>query len=267
MPDELGRAMGDLTYADISAIPGWFTFEDFAVFRMILSAQAADEPPGDLAELGVYKGKSATMIGAHRRTSESFTVVDLFEDGDATDPANERENAREYAGLSRREFEMHYLSVHPTLPDVVQGPSASIADIARHGAHRFVHIDASHLYDHVCKDIEVTQKLLRPHGVVVLDDYRSAHTPGVAAAAWAAVAKGLRPIVLTSNKLYATWGDPKRWAGAIDDWRPSSGLDHEVQSIAGIDVHRVWSPTPAGARWVPPAAAPLVRALRAALRR
>lgn len=45
---------------------------------------------------------------------------------------------------------------------------------------------------------------------MVLDDYRSPHTPGVAAATWEAVfCHGLRPICVTPEKLYGTWADPE----------------------------------------------------------
>ncbi len=263
--DVVASTRNGLKYASFSSIPGWMTFEDFAAFGLVLSTQIAEEPRGDLAELGVYKGKSAAVIGAYCLSDELFTVVDLFDDGGKTDRANERENAREYAGLSRREFETNYLSVHPALPVVVQGPSTSITDVARHGTHRFVHIDASHLYDHVRKDIAAAQVLLRASGVVVLDDYRSAHTPGVAAATWAAVAEGLRPVLLTGNKLYATWGDPACWVEVVREWLRDSRFEHEVQEIAGCEVHRLWTPRPAAARWVPPAAVPLVRAIHGRL--
>lgn len=45
---------------------------------------------------------------------------------------------------------------------------------------------------------------------MVLDDFRSEHTPGVSVAAWEAVLnRGLRPICLSTQKLYGTWGDPE----------------------------------------------------------
>jgi len=75
---------------------------------------------------------------------------------------------------------------------------------------RFVHIDASHLYEHVHGDIGAAHDILLPGGIVVLDDFRSEHTPGVSVAAWEAVLnRGLRPICLSTQKLYGTWGDPE----------------------------------------------------------
>jgi hypothetical protein len=78
------------------------------------------------------------------------------------------------------------------------------------GTCRFVHIDASHLYEHVRDDIGAARELLLPEGIVVLDDFRSEHTPGVSVATWEAVLnRGLRPICLSTQKLYGTWGDPQ----------------------------------------------------------
>ncbi len=50
--------------------------------------------------------------------------------------------------------------------------------------------------------------LLAPEGVVVFDDYRAEHTPGVAAAVWQRLDKGLSPFALSPVKMYATFGDP-----------------------------------------------------------
>ena len=59
-------------------------------------------------------------------------------------------------------------------------------------------------------DIAAARDALLPGGIVVLDDFRSEHTPGVSIAAWEAVLnRGLHPICLSTQKLYATWDDPE----------------------------------------------------------
>src|SRR5262249_13616579 len=150
--------------------------------------------PGDLLELGAYLGKSAILMGDHLRAGESFTVCDLF-DAEPPDEANEVELRRSYATLTRAGFERNYLAFHEALPEIVQAPTAEILDHVTARSCRFVHVDASHLYDHVHGDIEAAGSLLRPEGTLVCDDYRAHHTPGVAAAVWhEIVAGGLRPI-------------------------------------------------------------------------
>lgn len=256
-----------LSYASLAAIPGWFGRDDFAAFGFFLDGQQHAEPPGDLAELGVYKGKSAAMIGAFQQPSETFTVVDIFEDGRMSDADNARENAREYENFARADFERYYRSIHPRLPVVVQGLSESIGDHAAHGTHRFVHIDASHLYEHVARDITVAKSLVRHDGIVVLDDYRSPHTPGVSAAVWAEVSRGLRPLLLTRNKFYGTWNAATLWPERIDRWLDGSSFEHEVQMIGPHRVGRMWPVVPRWSRWVPPAAVPMARKVYTAIRR
>ncbi len=233
--------MPPVSFDQVRAIPGWLNRVDYQLLGFILSEQNAHGEVGDLAELGVYRGKSAVVIGGYRKPSETFTVVDLFRHDTGADDANAAEQQREYFGLQRAQFEQHYLKVHPALPVVVEGLSHTIADHASARAHRFVHIDASHLYRHVRKDIEVAQDLLLPDGIVVLDDIRSEHTPGVAAAGWQAVAAGLKPIAVSGVKLYATWGDDERWRQALAGWLPTAGFEWEVQEVSGHAVTRVWA--------------------------
>ena len=177
-------------YRAIDEIPGWFQRMDMEVFHHLLDQTGSRLGGGDLAELGAYLGKSAALIGFGQQPGETFTVIDLFEQ-EATAEENRAENEDQYAELSQEAFEKYYLTIHDTLPVVVRGPSASIVDHAAHGTHRFVHIDASHLYEHVVEDIAAARKLLKPGGVVVFDDFRAQHTPGVAAAVWRATNEDL----------------------------------------------------------------------------
>jgi Methyltransferase domain len=189
-------------------VPGWFSVLDQMLFDWLLARQESTGMRGDLLEVGVYMGKSAIFLGSHLRDGERYTVCDLFE-GDAPDDANRAESTKSYSALTRRAFEENYLSFHDELPRVLQGPSSLVPEEVEPRSCRFVHIDASHLYEHVHADIGAAQDLLLTDGVVVLDDFRSEHTPGVSVAAWEAVLnRGLRPICLSTQKLYGTWGDP-----------------------------------------------------------
>jgi predicted O-methyltransferase YrrM len=245
----------------VDAIVGAFWAPDVQVFRALLDASAATGP-GDLAELGVLYGRSAVLIGSSLRGEETFTVVDLFED-EPDDAANATENAHSYPGLSRAAFEQNYLRVHGRLPVVVRGPSESVVDHVPAGSHRFVHVDASHLHEHVVRDIEAARRILRHDGVLVLDDIRSEHTPGVAAAAWQSVLTvGLRPFGISTNKLYATFGDPEPWRRVLLDLAATGAVAHEVQQVRGEPLVRVWQPRVAPVlrwrRWVPEVAWPAV---------
>ncbi|MGW2644848.1 class I SAM-dependent methyltransferase [Streptomyces sp. NPDC001393] len=190
-------------------VPGWFPVLDQLLFDWFLTRQETTGMRGDLLEVGVYMGKSAIFTGRHQQPGERYTVCDLFE-GEAPDDANQAESAKSYGALTRRVFEDNYLSFHDELPRVLQGPSSLVPGEVEPRSCRFVHIDASHLYEHVHGDIGAARELLLPDGIVVLDDFRSEHTPGVSIATWEAVLnRGLRPVCLSTQKLYGTWGDPE----------------------------------------------------------
>ncbi|MET9832757.1 class I SAM-dependent methyltransferase [Streptomyces sp. NPDC006385] len=194
---------------ELKDVPGWFPPLDQVLFTWFLDQQEKKGMRGDLLELGAYLGKSAILLGHHLRDGEKFTVCDLFE-GDAPDGPNQAETTKSYSSLTQQAFERNYLSFHDTLPTVIQAPSSVISKEVDPGTCRFVHIDASHLYEHVRDDIAAARELLLPDGIVVLDDFRSEHTPGVSVATWEAVLnRGLRPVCLSTQKLYGTWGDPE----------------------------------------------------------
>ncbi|MFE4829136.1 class I SAM-dependent methyltransferase [Streptomyces sp. NPDC056672] len=222
---------------ELGDVRGWFPPLDQVLFETLLNGQKARDEHGDLLELGVFMGKSAIFLGHHLRDGEKFTVCDLFE-SEAPDAANGAETAKSYSTLTRNAFERNYLSFHNELPRVLQGPSSVVPDEVEPRSCRFVHIDASHLYEHVYGDIGAAKDILLPGGIVVLDDFRSEHTPGVSVATWEAVlTRGLRPICLSTQKLYGTWGDPKPLQDELIAMAKARGDCHvSVQRAAG---HRI----------------------------
>ncbi len=227
-----------VTDDQIDQVIGAFFHPDRDIFRTLLEWSYG--MGGDLAELGVSFGASAVLIGSHLGEGETFTVVDLF-GSDAADSANAEEVADSYPGLTRAAFETNYLEiVGPPLPHIITGYSTTIIDHAPHGTHRFVHVDASHLYEHVAADIQAARTLLKPDGILVLDDFRQPHTPGVAAAAWQAVtALGLRPFAISPNKMYATWGDASGPRLAVEAWLATTTWRYETQQVNDMPLLRV----------------------------
>tara|TARA_R110002073_G_scaffold65745_3_gene163999 strand:+ start:11622 stop:12449 length:828 start_codon:yes stop_codon:yes gene_type:complete len=198
-------------------VPGWFMPIDQAAFTWILRHQNQTEPEGALVELGVFKGKSAILMGNFLRPGEVFTACDLFDDivtSDAAD-ANEKRFFKTQS-LTQDEFERNYLAFHAELPRVVRGPTSTVTRFVAPKTARFVHIDAGHTYDLVREDTASARAMLRDNGVVVFDDYRKTNTMGVAAVVWEAILnEGLKPILNTEYKLYATWGDPAPLQAAV----------------------------------------------------
>ncbi|MDX3235213.1 class I SAM-dependent methyltransferase [Streptomyces sp. ME03-5709C] len=242
-------------FADVK---GWFWPVDQLLFDWFLGRRNDREDRGDLLELGAYLGKSAIFMGNYLRDGERFTVCDLW-DSPAVDDPNSAEMDKAYATLTRRAFEANYLAFHDRLPAMVQGPTSVITSRVGAGSCRFVHVDASHLYEHVRGDVAAARELLAPGGIAAFDDFRSEHCPGVAAAVWAAVATdGLKPIAVTSTKLYGTWGDPGPTGVELLRWlRTRQDLWHAVDQVAGVPLIRIrgtkaQSPTAPVSRHAPP---------------
>ncbi|MEU9009526.1 class I SAM-dependent methyltransferase [Streptomyces sp. NPDC048479] len=226
-------------FADVK---GWFWPADQLLFDWFLTHQRDTDPDGrgDLLELGAYLGKSAIFVGGYLRDGEEFTVCDLW-DSPAPDDSNSAEMGRSYSTLTRRAFEANYLSFHDALPTLVQAPTSVITSRVSPGSCRFVHVDASHLYEHVHGDIEAARELLQPEGIVAFDDFRAEHCPGVSAAVWGAVpTTGLKPICITGTKLYGTWGDPAPVREALLAWLEArEDLWHGVEEVAGRPLIRI----------------------------
>ncbi len=221
-------------------LPGWFTTTDFLISDFLLDWQESREPIGDLAELGVYKGKSAILLGLHRRAGEEFTVCDLF--GNPAENVETRQhNARWYGSFDRQDFENNYLRFLDVLPTVVEGPTAEILDFVPSGTHRFVHTDASGLYADARGDLAAARAMLRPDGIVSVTGWRAEHFAGLAAGLWESVLKdGLKPICVSPVIYYGTWGDPQTAQDALLTWaetRPELTVD--VEEVLGARFVRV----------------------------
>jgi hypothetical protein len=222
-------------FTAVKDIDGWFYREDAILFEAIHAIQADHHIGGDLLEIGVYHGKTAVFMGFLRRPTERFVVCDLFE-GPAASTENQAEKDQWYPGFNRQAFERRYRRIHEQLPDILACDSRRLQHCAGLSkSFRFIHIDGSHLYWLVRRDIRTSSNLLKPGGVVAIDDYRSAHTPGVAAAMWEAVFEGrLKPICMTSQKMYATVGGRKvAWFKKLIEWSKTQGeLKVTVESVS-----------------------------------
>jgi len=226
-------------------VPGWLTAADNMLFKFLLTRQTQVEAPGDLLEMGVFQGRSAIHMGSFRRPGERFTVCDLFDF--ARDEETIRPGARKaYANLTQDTFERNYLAFHSELPVIVRGLTEVITEHVAEGSCRYIHIDASHMYEHVHGDAISARKLLRPDGIVVFDDYRTEHCPGTAAAVWEAMATdGLQVIAVSANKFYGTWGDAKAIQDDLIEHVATLGnFRCDLQQVMGQRLVRIAKVTP-----------------------
>jgi len=67
-----------LSWEKTDAIPGWFGFHSYALWRCLLDHQAPVK--GDLFEIGVWKGRSASLLATYAKPGEKLYLCDLWLD-------------------------------------------------------------------------------------------------------------------------------------------------------------------------------------------
>lgn len=185
-----------------NAIEGWFSDQDKYIFRLLLQEQNLHDASGNLLEIGCFQGKSTIVIGEYQRDYEEFYVCDSF--GPTNNLENNQEIQSSYPSLSRRRFEDNYLLFHSKLPRIIQEDSLKLEKILFGKKFRFIHIDGSHLYHYVKKDLSFAlQNSDLELGIIALDDFRAQHTLGVAKALWESIlGRECSPLIFTASKVY-----------------------------------------------------------------
>jgi hypothetical protein len=214
------------------------------LFERIGLIQEASGVTGDILEIGVFMGKSAILLGHLLNEGESLVAADLF-DEDVSAADNVAEVRHEYPGLNEQRFLDNYARFHAHPPEVVKGLSTRLPKVLGRRKFRLIHVDGSHTYDVVRDDIANTRHLAGPDAIIVMDDWRTVHTPGVSAAIWESVTReGLIPLVTSDAKLYASWyHGPTHVAGFLREWvRENFPERHQSHWIAGHEMVRIGTP-------------------------
>jgi hypothetical protein len=212
-------------------IPGFFYLADFMLFDLILAHQLDSGVAGEMLEIGVYRGKSALLMGCGLRPDERLIACDLFDNVLSHEDLG-AEHRKTYSGLEVAEFCRNWDRYHSRQRlDVRVCDSAELAELP---PLRFTHIDGCHNYRCVMGDIKLAAEHAGPRGVISLDDYRMSEEPGVAAAISEAVAAGeLFPFCASDMKLYAAtnYDDQAHWTAVL---KKVPGVD--VVSFPDYDV-------------------------------
>ena len=151
-----------LTWEKIDAIPGWFGFHSYALWRSLLDFQKAEGLRGDLFEIGVWRGRSAAVLASYQRAGETLYLCDLKVDGEAAGAA--------FASVGADPKVVAISAPSTELP--------SRLDLrAMHHSMRWMHIDGEHTGPAVYGELEVAHQIVRPDGLVVIDDFFSPRYP------------------------------------------------------------------------------------------
>ena len=268
-------------WSQVRPIPGWLSLTEAALLRLAGEVTAA--VAADLLEIGAFHGQGAATLAFELAGDQQVWVVDPFGIPGGSRAVRDEQELW-YRDLSRADFESSFGRVHERPAKVIEALSTDLAPEDLDGKpYRVIHVDGAHDYDSVCHDIDLSLAVLADGGIVVFDDIANTHSPGVAAAVWAAVDRGqLAPLMLTNKLQSCRPGDHQalrsRLLEALSSRGWNAGIERPLR-IAGFDVIRdprppaeidaVDHPVPdrrAGLRawrgWVPPVALSTARRVR-----
>jgi Methyltransferase domain len=144
-------------------IPGWFFPVSVAIWDTLLSYQAENNIRGNLMEIGVFKGKSATMAALHSHANETCVLVDPM----PLDEVRQRiEHLAPEAQCHYLQEMSQYLLRYPFLTEAARD-------------FRWIHIDGEHTAQAVSNDLSIAETLLSDRGILALDDFFSPCYPQI----------------------------------------------------------------------------------------
>lgn len=134
-------------------IEGMFSDFSMAVIDSLLSVQKTYRVTGSILEFGVYKGRSAALMGRQLAPSERLVLVDIADYLDRKAIAPFRD-ATDFILARTEDFKTAYSAYHRQLR-----------------SFRFIHIDASHAYRATFSELKMADALLADKGIVAMDDF------------------------------------------------------------------------------------------------
>ena len=224
----------------IPRIRGWFSSHDSLVFHWFLSSPNLDSQASGILEIGTFEGKSAAFLSNYLKPRERFVVCDIF--SLKSDELNDLENSRSYPNFGLDSFMINMERYARKTPEVIVSDSARLQASELGSNFRFIHLDGSHLFDHISKDLDLAIQMIdSENGVVAIDDFRAAHTPGVSAAIWQQIVnEKLTPVVITGTKMYCMRNSKRFRKSEFIDFLDQNGTKFEIEHFMSMDVVRIY---------------------------
>ena len=177
-------------------IDGWFYPLDMMLFGVIEAFHRSISVRGNIAEIGVWKGKSLTLLSLLKSPSEHLYAMDLFCD-DLLEQSQ--------TNLNKFAPESHRQNIFFVKGNTADYSSAQLQQLFRQKL-RLLHIDAGHEYHEVLHTLCLAAPFVEDYGIIVMDDYLDREFPGVHAATLDycyEISKGhWVPFLVGGNKIY-----------------------------------------------------------------
>ena len=146
-----------LALPEIDRIEGMFTHFSMAVIDALLSYQNEIGIAGNMLEFGVFKGRSAALMGRHLNSNERLVLVDNIDHLNRDAIARFRA-AVDFLVCATEDFRKTYADFNK-----------------RRRSFRFIHIDASHDFRATFRELKMADDLLAENGIIAMDDFANLH--------------------------------------------------------------------------------------------
>jgi hypothetical protein len=167
-------------------------------------------------------------------------VCDIF--SLKSDELNDLENRKSYPNFGLEVFKDNMQKFAKAIPEIIVSDSARLKSSDLGEKYRFIHLDGSHLFDHISKDLDLAIQIIDPnYGIIAIDDFRAAHTPGTSAAIWMEIAnKRLVPTVITETKMYCMMQSDNFEVSEFIDFLVLTKTQFEIECFLGEQVVRIY---------------------------
>lgn len=157
----------------LNPIEGWFSPASHGLFSFFLSYQNDIKVNGNLGEIGVWKGKSASVICNYAKNNENIFLIDPL-------IQNFSETINRNIDKICNKIPSKLLLCNMKSDDFVKIPNyQTLLD-----SFRFFHIDGCHSGKNIYCDLKIVDSLLTSDGIVVVDDFFNYSYPQITEAVY-----------------------------------------------------------------------------------
>jgi len=181
-------------------VQGWLSPTTAHIMMALADQQRLEGIAGDLAEIGVYHGKSFLALANSVAPSERIFAIDVFED--------QHKNLDRSGSGSRKIFLSNVATYAPGTPlEIIQQSSLDLSAMGWPQDHadsiRFFSIDGSHTRAATLNDLKVAEQTAKAGAIIAVDDILSSHWLGVISGVFDYLSYGgeLIPFALVPNKM------------------------------------------------------------------
>ena len=202
VPADVRERMQAYVRKGAAAVSGWLAPESAAAIAHLAEIQLAEGQSGGIGEIGIHHGKLFLLLYLSMLPTERAFALDVFE---------HQQFNKDASGLGDRGIFLRNLARvggDPARVTIFAQDSGSVAApdlLGAVGPMRMMSVDGGHTEAITYNDMALAEAVLRPDGILILDDVYQERWPAVAAGAFRFVlepGRQLRPFAITPNKTY-----------------------------------------------------------------